>query len=295
MEFTLTSHPYNPAILICSNIIGEEDEFQFPPIYTTPTKWGDSIITYLLNAKFQYPKEIQLLFYSPLKCSFYTLKAEVAITVTHDFLDFMLGISGNGTVILYGSNNTKRIELKRWEAISDISLNNDIRILDYYKRQYPNKNFISTLSTFNLYSYRFVIDIHKPENYIKNIKISFCDSTYNKALEELYTFYTPKTLPIKLSIEYSIVNDLFSINIFFKQDLIELIFYKFYGAHLDTKTDFIIKIDAEKKIYELALYRQGLKEPVVIPESAYQLIVFKNKFEDYRSENYNQPRGAWIW
>ena len=73
------------------------------------------------------------------------------------------------------------------------------------------------------------------------------------------------------------------------------IFNRFYGAHPDTKTDFIIHIDAKSKKYELGLYRQGLKEPVVIPECAYQLIVFKNKYEDYRSENYNQPRGAWIW
>lgn len=72
-------------------------------------------------------------------------------------------------------------------------------------------------------------------------------------------------------------------------------FERFYGAHPETKADFIIRIDAENKKYELALYRQGLKEPVIIPESAYQLIVFKNKFEDYRSENYSQPRGAWIW
>lgn len=73
------------------------------------------------------------------------------------------------------------------------------------------------------------------------------------------------------------------------------IFDKFYGAHPDTKSDFIIRIDPENRKYELALYRQGLKEPVIIPQSAYQLIVFKNKFEDYRSENYDQPRGAWIW
>ena len=48
-------------------------------------------------------------------------------------------------------------------------------------------------------------------------------------------------------------------------------------------------------IYELALFRYGLKEPVVIPEEAYQLLVFKNRFEDFRSPNYDQPRGAWIW
>ena len=73
------------------------------------------------------------------------------------------------------------------------------------------------------------------------------------------------------------------------------IYDRFYGAHPDTKADFIVRIDVEKKEFELALYRYGLKEPVVIDESAYQMIVFKNKFEYYRSENYDQPRGAWIW
>lgn len=86
-----------------------------------------------------------------------------------------------------------------------------------------------------------------------------------------------------------------SVYLWLDSTIIVHIFERFYGAHPDTKADFIIRIDPENKKYELALYRQGLKEPVVIPESAYQLIVFKNKFEDYRSENYNQPRGAWIW
>lgn len=66
-------------------------------------------------------------------------------------------------------------------------------------------------------------------------------------------------------------------------------------SHHDTPADVFIQINCQNKIYKLAIYRQGLKEPVVIPESAYQLIVFKNKFEDYRSDNYDQPRGAWIW
>ena len=83
--------------------------------------------------------------------------------------------------------------------------------------------------------------------------------------------------------------------IWFEEKLITSIFERFYGAHKDTKTDFIIRIDSEKRKYELALFRQGLKEPQIIPEDAYQLLVFKNKFEDYRSDNYNQERGAWIW
>jgi hypothetical protein len=57
----------------------------------------------------------------------------------------------------------------------------------------------------------------------------------------------------------------------------------------------MIRIDPEKNKYELALYRYGQKESLVFNESAYQLLVFRNKFGYYRSENYNQPKGAWIW
>lgn len=101
----------------------------------------------------------------------------------------------------------------------------------------------------------------------------------------------PRPIPKRLSLH----NHAFSIYYWFEFESLKSVFERFYGAHPDTKAEFIIRIDVLTNRYELSLFRQGLKEPVVIPESAYQLIVFKNKFEDYRSENYNQPRGAWIW
>jgi len=121
------------------------------------------------------------------------------------------------------------------------------------------------------------------------------DGTYNLTNDKCLLNYHKSAKPSKIVIKFKEYNDEYKLAIWLEYNLLLVIFEKFYGAHPETKTDFIIRIDAENKKYELALYRQGLKEPVVIPESAYQLIVFKNKFEDYRSENYNQPRGAWIW
>lgn len=124
---------------------------------------------------------------------------------------------------------------------------------------------------------------------------------YNKILiqdidcKPLELCYGRKKTPSKIIVQFLIKSNEFHVLFWMNKNEITQVFERFYGAHPETKADFIIRIDAENKKYELALYRQGLKEPVVIPESAYQLIVFKNKFEDYRSENYNQPRGAWIW
>lgn len=85
------------------------------------------------------------------------------------------------------------------------------------------------------------------------------------------------------------------LHFFFDETAVSEVFERFYGVHHDTRADFIIRVDAPGHRYELCLYRQGLKEPVTIPAEAYKVIVFRNRFEEYRSDNYDLPRGAWIW
>lgn len=133
----------------------------------------------------------------------------------------------------------------------------------------------------------------KPE--LDYIEEALFDGTHDKLHDGGLLHYHEAGKPKKLAIKWHIKKSEYSAYLWFEDQEIRTIFDRFYGVHLDTKTDFMIRIDSEKNKYELALYRYGQKEPVVINESAYQLIVFKNKFECFRSENYNQPRGAWIW
>lgn len=141
----------------------------------------------------------------------------------------------------------------------------------------------------------------KWEKYAENVPVfdfieeSLYDGTHDKLHDGGLMKYHQAGKPKKLRVEWHIGKSEYSAYFWFEDERIREVFDRFYGAHPDTKTDFIIRIDAEKRKYELALYRYGLKEPQVIPEDVYQLLVFKNKFEDYRSDNYNQERGAWIW
>lgn len=127
------------------------------------------------------------------------------------------------------------------------------------------------------------------------IEEALFDGTHDKLHDGGLMKYHQAGKPKKLAIKWHIKKSEYTAYFWFEDERIREVFDKFYGAHPDTKTDFIIRIDAEKRKYELALYRYGLKEPQIIPEDVYQLLVLKNKFEDYRSENYNQERGAWIW
>lgn len=123
----------------------------------------------------------------------------------------------------------------------------------------------------------------------------FADGKCNKNIDIESLRYREAEQPKKLALKWHIKKSDYSAYFWFEDEEICAIFNKFYGQHPETKTDFIIHIDPIKKKYELSLYRYGLKEPVIIPETAYQLIVFKSGFENYRSDNYNQPTGAWIW
>lgn len=127
------------------------------------------------------------------------------------------------------------------------------------------------------------------------IEESLYDATYDKLHDGGLLKYHEAGKPKKLALAWHIKKSEYTAYFWFEDERIREVFDRFYGAHPDTKTDFIIRIDPEKRKYELALYRYGLKEPYTIPEDAYQILVFKNKFEDYRSENYSQERGAWIW
>lgn len=124
---------------------------------------------------------------------------------------------------------------------------------------------------------------------------SLFDGTHDKLNNGELLKYHQAGKPQKIAIKWHIGKSEYSAYFWFEEEPIREVFDKFYGTHPDTKTDFIIRIDAENRKYELALYRYGLKEPQIIPENVYQLLVFKNRFEDYRSYNYNQERGAWIW
>ena len=127
------------------------------------------------------------------------------------------------------------------------------------------------------------------------IEEALFDGTHDKLHDGGLLNYHQAGKPKKLAVKWHIKKSEYTAYFWFEDEEIRSVFDRFYGAHPETKTDFMIRIDSEKKKFELALYRYGLKEPQVISETAYQLIVFKNKFEYFRSENYDQPRGAWIW
>lgn len=127
------------------------------------------------------------------------------------------------------------------------------------------------------------------------IEESLFDGTHDKLHDDGLLSYHEAGKPKRLAVRWHVRKSEYTAYFWLMDDDIRSFFDRFYGAHPESKSDFMIRIDHSQNKYELALFRYGMSEPQVIHTKAWQLIVFKNGFEHFRSENYDQPGGAWAW
>lgn len=251
---------------------------------------------------------------------------------TDSFIHIVVGMAPYGKISVWANGNQKSVILL-WASATNVHvtpsfqssppiancLSNRRHFLSTFVKENLEKNGLPSRDLFDNYmkqfTYRYLVLFEnwdkekkgwysdsqasqieeKPTPEFDYIEEALFDGTHDKLHDGGLMNYHQAGKPKKLALKWHIKKSEYTAYFWFEDEEIRTIFDRFYGVHPDTKTDFMIRIDSDKKKYELALYRYGLKEPQVISDSAFQLLVFKNKFEYYRSENYDQPRGAWIW
>lgn len=133
----------------------------------------------------------------------------------------------------------------------------------------------------------------KPE--LDYIEIKCFDGTYDKLRDGSLMEYHVAGKPSHLTLAWHVGKRRYGAYFFFDHKELQAAFSHCYGTHPDTKVDILVQMDPETNHYEFSLYRYGMKEPLKIDESTYQLMVFRNKFECFRSKNYNLPPSSWRW
>ncbi len=73
------------------------------------------------------------------------------------------------------------------------------------------------------------------------------------------------------------------------------IFQQIFHNKPDVKADFIIRLDLKANMYELALRKEGMPQPIVLPKECYEMLVLRNENNCMMSENYSQAWDAWRW
>lgn len=307
-----TSFKGYPIAILYSSLKCNEGCIQLPESNYSNEEWG-SCANYLLLAKeYSFPYFIEFAYYSYSERKAYFLEEKFSFVSDDKNLiegHFIVGVSPMGKVCVWIQERNVSVIAANYKAkeinMSKIPVDISCIINRKYLNIKPIRNDIVT-SYNRQFIYKFcclfaTLSNGCWENKKSTLVVFDCiwqnlyDGTFNKLNDNNLMKYHQAGKPKKLAIKWHIGKSEYSAYFWFEDERIREVFDKFYGVHPDTKTDFIIRIDAENKKYELALYRYGLKEPQIISEDVYQLLVFKNKFEDYRSDNYNQERGAWIW
>ena len=101
--------------------------------------------------------------------------------------------------------------------------------------------------------------------------------------------------PKRIAIVWYEGRDEFSAYYWFDEEKTPLFFSQFFMMSGSRKADARFRIDTRANQYEIVLTSDMVTEPQVLPLDAYQLLVFQNDNEYYRSENFAQEDGAWEW
>lgn len=127
------------------------------------------------------------------------------------------------------------------------------------------------------------------------IHVSCYDGTMHKVHDDALLRHHMAGRPERISMAWHTGKSDWCAHLWLDEELTAPLFSQFYGTHRDTHADLLLHFDPQQHHYELALLRYGMKQPQSIAQSCYQMIVFKNDFETYRSPNYSQGAGAWLW
>lgn len=122
------------------------------------------------------------------------------------------------------------------------------------------------------------------------------DGTFNFSEGDNEQFnYHKAGIPKRITLRWQEDDSEFFAHFWFSNLLVSKIYNEFFEANPDVRTDFIIRLDAKNEMCQLALKREGESEIRIIPFYTYQLIVFCNDTELYRSSNYRLEPGQWSW
>jgi hypothetical protein len=122
------------------------------------------------------------------------------------------------------------------------------------------------------------------------------DGTYHKIDDDALTYYHKAGCPQRIAVTWH--EGTLQFNAFFWIDC--TMFSELYESinkfNIEKRAEFLLRLDSRSMRFELALSVIDIpSNPQMLPSEAYQCIIFRNNYEYYKSENYNQEDGAWRW
>lgn len=132
---------------------------------------------------------------------------------------------------------------------------------------------------------------------INELHVQRFDGTHHELPDDISLIkYHEAGMPKRMALQWDEGRSHLSAYWWFDDQVLYPILHRFFSLNPDARADILLRCDSRQECFEIALKSgEMLQQPITVLPEAYQLIVFKDGHELYKSENYNQEQGAWNW
>jgi hypothetical protein len=314
-----------PTELYLGDFIFEDGtKLYIPESHPFATSWGKSISTYILDDNMHcVPIFIVIAWYSILENQFYVVANELP---KHKIKDLFLKInnttkesiynsiiagmapygglaiwlSGNGitTEVAWLHGEKIDVEMKdfaphysgsRDEYVKSVLENCKEACENFQKNGLPDKMLFERYMT--KFNYCITPKFEDEEATFDGIELWYFNGEYNATHSGEHAICTMRAKPYKIVINWSVGKHKYGGYFWTDEQKIIDTFAQFYADNAQQEGNLIIEIGKSNEAFRFSL--QSDSSIVEIPIEDLQIMVFKNKFESYRSKNYNKPQGGW--
>jgi len=286
--------------------------------------WGETGGTHVLNDNlFPAPEAIDIIWLSLAENQFYSLQAalpkekiesmlaeidEKTKKQKYKFITAGMAPYGGLAIWLSGKGITTEVAWLQAEP-TDVemkdfapggTLSQEEYVETYFKaceEAYENiqKNGLPDRMLFERYmqkfNYRITPKFENEEAVFKGIEMHYYNGEYNATYSGEHALNAMRAKPYKINIEWSIGKTQYDGYFWTDEKKIIETFSNFYNNLAQEEGELIIEVGESNEQFKFFL--QNNHTVMEIPLEDIQIMVFKDRFESYRSPNYNRPPDAW--
>lgn len=281
------------------------------------------------EVEYPLPKRLRLRYISMTEGAFYEVdsliddkraeelwKKQQEADPEEPFKDFVVGLAPYGVVAIWLQGKTRSVLLQTFQAkeakfnemeeaiydwtlepryfkaISREDIDDDMRQFCYRYvafEEWWNDDILSWVGYDKENLYYDDIDIDSVEDHCTDGTYNYLEGDFNQLN------YRKVGKPDRITVRWQENKMNYLAHFWFSKTLITQMFNNVFGDNTDVKADLILRLDVKNEMYQIALRREGETNALTIPWFCYQLIVFREDEERYRSSNYNLEPGQWSW
>lgn len=305
----------------------EDDGISVPYSYPFATKWGEAVSMHIYDEKeFPIPSYIDMVWLSIVENQFYSIEEKLPSERMEELFkqkdakgnpiyDYIIvGMAPFGNIAIWLAGNQKQTEIAwlKAEAIDvemeDFCPSTILNRENYVKNVLENSkaaynNFVENgLPPCDLYqnymarfNYRIEPVFEDEQAELQGVDIWYFNGEFDTNMTDEFSKYQMRAKPQKLVVHYKVGKAKYNAYIWFDDIKIKESFGCFYSMYESINAvELILNISKSNKEYHISISSKERSEndenfkPYELFKDCFEIIVFKNKFESYRSENYKK-------